>query len=84
MINNTENFYKTEKILRKKYIDPYGFKGLIFESDFETDNIGKNNFKSSYFARRINADKRFDKSCDQHSHFRDETKAKGLRYKAIW
>jgi len=39
------------------------FGGLIFPSDFNTDNRGKNNTNGSQIASRIATDSTFDKQC---------------------
>ena len=84
MIYNTENFYKTEKLLRKKYINPYGFKGLLYESDFEIGCANKRQCNGSNYAQRIISDRIFDELCRKHSISRAYTKENGVRYFPIW
>ena len=39
------------------------FGGIIYPSDYNTDNIGKNNYGGSPIANRIVNDNKFDKQC---------------------
>lgn len=71
MIKNKINSYIEEQELKKKYINPYGFSGLIYLSDFETDYRGKNNINGSPIAQRICSNKRFDKLCKDNAIHRD-------------
>lgn len=44
-------------------VDHTKFGGLIFPSDFNTDNRGKNNINGSQIASRIEADRRREENC---------------------
>ena len=61
----TETFYKT----RKYKVDHSTFGGLIFPSDFNTDNRGKNNYNGSPIAKRIDSDNKFDQQCRKNKLF---------------
>lgn len=39
------------------------FGGLIYPSDFNTDNNGKKNYNGSPIAKRIASDDKFDQQC---------------------
>lgn len=69
----TENFYTT----RKFNVDHSTFRGLIYQSDFETDYRGKDNKNGSSFAQRIISDLRFDERCRKNIENRGRNKAYG-------
>lgn len=47
-------------------VDHTKFGGLVFPSDFNTDNRGKNNYGGSQIAIRIATDSNFDKQCKKN------------------
>lgn len=54
-----QTFYRTE--IYK--VNHSTFGGLIYPSDFNTDNSGKNNYNGSPIAKRIASDDKFDQQC---------------------
>ena len=47
-------------------VDHTKFGGLIYPSDFNTDNKWKNNYNGSPIANRIVSDRNFDKQCQKN------------------
>lgn len=47
-------------------VDHTKFGGFIYPSDYNTDNIGKNNYSGSPIANRIANDSKFDKQCKKN------------------
>lgn len=47
-------------------VDHTKFGGLIYQSDFNTDYIRKDNAKGSTIASRIAKDQRFDQQCQKN------------------
>jgi hypothetical protein len=70
MINTKKN-YMFEKNLIQKHIDPYGFKGILYQFDFETSSPHKDKSGGSMIAQRILTSEKFDKSCKQNAIHRD-------------
>lgn len=55
-------------------IDHTKFGGLIFPSDFNTDNRGKNNTNGSPIAIRIAKDKQLDKQWQKNKEAKERNK----------
>lgn len=61
-----ETFYRTGNYK----VDHETFGGIIYSSDFNTDNRGHNNINGSTIAQRIMSDRNFDQQCRKN---REET-----------
>lgn len=44
-------------------VDHTKFGGIIYPSDYNTNNIGKNNYNGSPIVARIARDEKFDRQC---------------------
>lgn len=58
-------------------VDNTKFGGLIYPSDFNTDNRGKNNTNGSIIAKRIISDKKFDEQCRKNLEIKERNKKYG-------
>lgn len=47
-------------------VDHTKFGGVIYLSDYNTDNIGKNNYNGSPIANSIVSDRNFDNQCQKN------------------
>lgn len=57
--------------------DHSAFGGVIYQSDFDTNSGGRDNFKGSSVARRIISDQKFDEQCRKNIAFRSMKDKKG-------
>lgn len=58
-------------------VDHSTFGGIIYPSDYNTDNIGKNNYSESPIAKRIVSDSQFDKQCRKNREGIERSKQYG-------
>lgn len=58
-------------------VDHTTFGGIIYPSDYNTDNLGKNNYNGSPIANRIANDNKFDEQCRKNWESKERNKCYG-------
>lgn len=66
-------------IIPKNHFNPTRFGGIIYPSDYNTDNRGKDNTRGSQIASRIISDKNFDYRCKKNLEKKNSFKSGGSK-----